>query len=266
MKMKRADNNVNSAVPSKSVSGPGKRRRRTPEEARRLILETAQALIARTGPDGLRLQDIAAAAGISHPLILHHFGSREGLVRALTRQAAAELRDKLVAAMASSDYSIEQQLDRVFDAFRDGLAQRLAWLTTVDPDGRAEETQMIMRDIADSLHARRIATAPPGTEIDRSDTYCLVHLVAAAAFGDALFGARLRCSAGLPPTSETAQRFRLWLAALIRAHTSQSSQAHREQSPSPQPSPRERRGGTPGASEMRHPRGARTRAPRGAGG
>src|SRR6201981_1464702 len=106
IKMKRADNNVNS-VPSKSVTGPSKRRRRTPEEARRLILETAQALIASTGPEGLRLQDIAAAAGISHPLILHHFGSREGLVRALTRQAVAELRDKLVAAMATSEYSIE---------------------------------------------------------------------------------------------------------------------------------------------------------------
>src|SRR5438477_3847873 len=81
--------------------------RRTPEEAKRLILETAEALIARTGPQGLRLQDIAAAAGISHPLILHHFASRAGLVRALTRQAAAELRDRLVATMASPDGSLE---------------------------------------------------------------------------------------------------------------------------------------------------------------
>jgi len=218
MKLKRADNNVNSVLPSKSIAGPGKRRRRTPEEARRLIMETAQALIATTGPEGLRLQDIAAAAGISHPLILHHFGSREGLVRALTRQAAAELRDKLVAAMASSDYSIEQQLDRVFDAYRDGLAQRLAWLTTVDPGGGNEQTEMIMRDIADGLHARRLAAAPPGVAIDRSDTDCLVHLVATAAFGNALFGGHLYRSAGLPPTSETDRRFRLWLAALIRAH------------------------------------------------
>jgi len=80
-----------------------KRLRRTPEEARRLILETAQSLITSTGPEGLRLQDIAAGAGISHSLILHHFGSREGLVRALTRQAIAELRDKLLAAMASGE-------------------------------------------------------------------------------------------------------------------------------------------------------------------
>jgi AcrR family transcriptional regulator len=202
------------------TAGRVKRLRRTPEEARRLILATAQDLIARTGPVGLRLQDIAAAAGISHSLILHHFGSREGLVRALTQQAAAELRDKLVAAMASSEYSVEQLLDRVFDAFHDGLAQRLAWLATVDP-GAAERTQMIIRDIADRLHARRIAAAPPGTVIPRSDTDSLIHLVAATAFGDALFGAQLRRSAGLPATSETDRYFRLWLAALIRAHSTQ---------------------------------------------
>ena len=198
-----------------------KRLRRTPEEARRLILETAQSLIASTGPEGLRLQDIAAGAGISHSLILHHFGSREGLVRALTRQAVAELRDKLVAAMASGESSVEQQLDRVFDAFRDGLAQRLAWLATVDPGGGAEGTQMILRDIADRLHPRRIAAAPPGAVIPRDDTDALIHLVAAAAFGDALFGAQLHRSAGLPATSETDRGFRRWLAALIRAHSTQ---------------------------------------------
>ena len=198
-----------------------KRLRRTPEEARRLILETAQNLIARTGPEGLRLQDIAAGAGISHSLILHHFGSREGLVRALTRQAIAELRDKLVAAMASGESSVELQLDRVFDAFRDGLAQRLAWLATVDPGGGAEGTQMILRDIADRLHPRRIAAAPPGAVIPRDDTDALIHLVATAAFGDALFGAQLHRSAGLPATSETDRSFRRWLAALIRAHSTQ---------------------------------------------
>ena len=204
-----------------AITRRGKRQRRTPEEARRLILEAAQALIVTTGPEGLRLQDIAAAAGISHPLILHHFGSREGLVRALTRQAVAELRDKLVAAMASSEYSVEEQLDRVFNAFRDGLAQRLAWLATVDPGSGTGGNQLIMRDIADTLHARRVARAPPGVAITRDDTDALIHLVATAAFGDALYGAQLRRSAGLPATSETDRSFRLWLAGLIRAHSAQ---------------------------------------------
>jgi AcrR family transcriptional regulator len=196
---------------------PPRRVRRTPEEAKRLILETAEALIARTGPQGLRLQDIAAAAGISHPLILHHFASRAGLIRALTRQAAAELRDRLVAAMAAPDYSLEQQLDRVFDAFRGGLAQRLAWLAAEDPEGGEAGNAMIVRDIVDVLHARRSAAAPDGA-IPRSDTEALIHLVAVAAFGEAMYGEELRRSAGSDEGEETGRRVRAWLAALIREH------------------------------------------------
>jgi AcrR family transcriptional regulator len=226
MTLRYTDNNVDSnSVPPVTPSRT-KRLRRTPEEARRLILETAQALITSAGPEGLRLQDIAAAAGISHLLILHHFGSREGRVRALTRQAVAELREKLLAAMGSSEYSVEQQLDRVFDAFRDGLAQRLVWLATVDPGGGAEGTRLVMLDIADKLHQRRIAALPPGVAVTRDDTDALIHLVATAAFGDALFGAQLHRSAGLAATSETDHGFRLWLESLIRAHSTQGSSEH----------------------------------------
>jgi AcrR family transcriptional regulator len=210
-----------SATPSRA-----RRPRRTPEQARRLILETAQALIASTGPEGLRLQDIAAAAGISHPLILHHFGSRERLVRELTREAVDELREKLLAAMGSSEYSVEQQLGRVFDAFRDGLAQRLVWLVTVDPSGGTEGTRLVVRDIVDKLHQRRIAASTPDAMVTRDDTDALIHLVATAALGDALFGAQLHRSAGLPATSETDHSFRLWLAGLIRAHSARGRSEH----------------------------------------
>jgi AcrR family transcriptional regulator len=194
-----------------------KRVRRTPDEARRLILEAAQAAIARTGPEGLRLHDIAAAAGVSHPLILHHFGSRAGLVRALTREAIIELRDKQVAAMSERDPSIEEQFDRVFEAFRNGLGQRLAWLATVDPDGDQGGSTMIQREFAERLHARRVATARPGTTVALEDSQFLVHLIAIAALGDAIYGAQFRRSAGLAEGPETHSRFRAWLAALIRA-------------------------------------------------
>jgi AcrR family transcriptional regulator len=195
----------------------GKRVRRTPEEARRLILDAAQAAIARTGPEGLRLHDVAAAAGVSHPLILHHFGSRAGLVRALTREATAELRDRLIAAMTGPVYAIEEQLARVFEAFRGGLGQRLAWLATVTDGGEPGAGTMIQREIADHLHARRLALAPPGAEVAREDTEFLVYLVAIAALGDAIYGAQFRRSAGLAEGPETDRRFRAWLAALIRA-------------------------------------------------
>ena len=194
-----------------------KRVRRTPDEARRLILEAAQAAIARTGPEGLRLHDIAAAAGVSHPLILHHFGSRAGLVRALTRSAAVELRDKLIAAMTKPEHSIEAQLEQVYDAFRNGLGQRLAWLATVDSEGDESSSLMIQREIAEHLHARRVAAAPAGAAITLEDSQFVAHLIATAALGDAIYGAQFRRSAGLAEGPETDARFRAWFAALIQA-------------------------------------------------
>jgi AcrR family transcriptional regulator len=200
------------------MTKPAKRVRRTPEEAKRLILETARALIARTGPQGLRLQDIAAEAGISHPLILHHFGSRAGLVRALTREAAAELKDRLVAAMTQPEFSLGEQLDQVFDAYRGGLAQRVAWLAMEDPGGDQSNAAMILQEITDTLHTRRVAGAPAGSEIPRSDTAALVHLVAIAAFGEAMYGVHLRRSAGIDREEDAARQFRRWFAALIGEH------------------------------------------------
>lgn len=196
------------------MTEPARRVRRTPEEAKRLILETAQALLARTGPQGLRLQDIAAEAGISHPLILHHFGSRAGLVRALTREAAAELKDRLVASMTQPEYSLGEQLDQVFDAFRGGLAQRLAWLMVEDPKGGPSDNPLLLREIVDTLHTRRAAAAP-GVTVERSDTEWLIHLVAIAAFGEAMYGAQLRKSAGIDGGEESVRQFRTWFATLI---------------------------------------------------
>jgi TetR/AcrR family transcriptional regulator, repressor for neighboring sulfatase len=207
---------VDSTKSHTPASGAAKRVRRSPEDARRLILDTAQVLVARTGPEGLRLQDIAAAAGISHPLILHHFGSRAGLVRALARRATGELRDRLIAAMSASDYSLEEQIDRVFEALRGGLAQILAWLAATEPDGGESGETMIMREIIDTMHARRMAITAPGATVSREDTEWAAFLVTVAAFGDALYGAPLRRSAGLPDTNDTDRRFRAWLAALLR--------------------------------------------------
>jgi AcrR family transcriptional regulator len=200
------------------MEGRSKRIRRTSEEARRLILDAAREAIARTGPEGLRLHEIAAAAGVSHPLILHHFGNRAGLVRALAREAVAELRDKLLAAMSEPDHSQEEQLDRVFDAFRNGLGQLLAWLATVDPGGDLGGSTMIQREFADRMHARRLAAAPPCAPIVREDSQFVIHLIAIAALGDAIYGPQFRHSAGLPEGPEIDRRFRAWLAALIQAH------------------------------------------------
>jgi AcrR family transcriptional regulator len=194
-----------------------KRIRRTAEDARRQILDAADARLARTGPAGIRLQDVAADVGISHPVILHHFGSREGLIRALTKRAVSEFQDKLLRAIDGGEHT-ESVLGDVFNTMRHGLAQRLAWLVltgaTEEPGGEDTALQQIVR----TVHEHRLVGAPPGTVVDPLDTSLTVYLVAVAAFGDAIFGPQLRRGAGLANGGEGASAFETWFAALISNH------------------------------------------------
>jgi AcrR family transcriptional regulator len=51
-------------------------------DTRRRILAVAAKAIARDGISGMRVEEVAAAAGVSPPLLYYHFGSRTGLVNA----------------------------------------------------------------------------------------------------------------------------------------------------------------------------------------
>ncbi|CRK56559.1 HTH-type transcriptional regulator BetI [Alloactinosynnema sp. L-07] len=50
-------------------------------ERQKSILEAAVRVIARTGVRGLRVEELAAEAGVSTALIYYHFGDRAGLLR-----------------------------------------------------------------------------------------------------------------------------------------------------------------------------------------
>src|ERR687896_772663 len=61
-----------------------------PESSRARILFEARAEFARSGFARARLQDIAGRAGLSHPTLLYHFGSKEGLYAAVIEQAGSD--------------------------------------------------------------------------------------------------------------------------------------------------------------------------------
>src|SRR5271165_2303383 len=94
------------------------RRRRTGEEARSAILDAAERLLVASGPAGIRLQEVAADVGVSHPTVLHHFGSREGLLEAVVARALESLHAGLLAAVQTSppgSDKVEALLERVFE-------------------------------------------------------------------------------------------------------------------------------------------------------
>lgn len=57
-------------------------------ERREAILSAAARVIASSGVRGLRVEEVASAAGVSPPLLYYHFASRQGLIRAALERAS----------------------------------------------------------------------------------------------------------------------------------------------------------------------------------
>ena len=194
---------------------PVKRIRRDPQEARRLILDAAKAGMASAGPAGIRLQDVARIAGVSHPTILHHFGSRENLIHALNRRAVEDLKSVLLDAITASGRSSQDAVPASFAAYRNGLAQRVLWALQAPPQP-GDSGLTVFEEIVQTLHERRVQLAAPGVPVDLFDSRAIVHLTTIAAFGDAIIGPRLRQAGSRE--GQTRRRVEEWLGNLITAY------------------------------------------------
>ena len=192
-----------------------KRVRRTQEDSQAHILDAAEAILARGGgPAALRLADVAHQAGVSHPTILHHFGSREGLVRAINKRGFEKLTGTTMEQMASARAG-DEGLKATFAAYRDGLAQRTIWLMQSKEPPPPERPELFEK-VVDTFHQMRKRFAAPGVEPDLADTRAVLHLTTLAAFGDALIGPRLR-NAGAREGEERAA-FERWYGALLEMY------------------------------------------------
>jgi AcrR family transcriptional regulator len=89
-----------------------KRQRMSPDQRRLQIIEAATRLIGQRGFWGVSVQDIAAACGITDAGLLHHFGTKDGLLIAVL-----ERRDRV------DDQSLAERLgvppEALYEAVRD---------------------------------------------------------------------------------------------------------------------------------------------------
>jgi AcrR family transcriptional regulator len=187
-----------------------RRMRRTPTEARRRILEAAEAALAAGGPEAVRVQRIATDLGITDAAVYHHFGSREGLLDALSRFGARRLREsveQLLAGWNEDDLPIPALVDALVDTFeRRRYAKLILWLADA---GIAADRGSGMFDVVARAFERRIGKA----EEARFVAALLVTMCAA----EPLFGSTSRRSVGLSAGRPTTRRYRAWLAEAIEA-------------------------------------------------
>lgn len=106
--------------------------RRSPEEARKAILDVAAKRLADFGMRGLNIKDIANEAGINHATVLHHFGSAEQMRTALLNLMTERLVNEM-SAILNSQASSETVVEELFGMMsQSGHIKLLAWRAMED--------------------------------------------------------------------------------------------------------------------------------------
>lgn len=194
-----------------------KRVRRSAEEARSLILDAAEKRLKEVGPGGLRLQEIAADVGVSHPTILHHFGSREALVEAVVDRALEGVQRDVLTAFSATTFEAPDAaalLGRITASLKEGGHARLLTWLALEGHVPADPAKMLKAQ-ADVLHARREAEVGPSP---REDTLFLLVLGSLVVLAESTLGPGTWQSAGLADDAGAPARFNAWLVSLMREH------------------------------------------------
>ena len=182
-----------------------RRRRRTAEQARDEILEAAERLLLEDGASALKIARIASAAHMTHPGVLHHFGSVDQLIEALHLRISRRLRDDLLSLLAGGDGGGQELFLQTATRLADPAKGRLlAWVLASGgaPFPPAEEQGLtsIAAALSEGEHPDQVARYK-------------VLLVVLAMLAESMCGPELRGRLGLE--NEDPQRFRGWLLGLL---------------------------------------------------
>jgi AcrR family transcriptional regulator len=125
-------------ISAETASESGKPRKRLKaEERRESILHAANSVFGQHGYEHVRIDDVAAAAGISKALIYEHFRSKQELYVELMNRAAIDLLGRIVAAASASGVEGAARLEAGSKAGFGFVAEQ------------PEAFQMFVRDVTD---------------------------------------------------------------------------------------------------------------------
>lgn len=168
------------------------RRRLSPEESREAALEAARALLVEVGPQAVTLKAVAGRIGRTHANLLHHFGSADGLQKALIESMASRIVGTIKSAVlrAREREDPAEVVDLTFDAFgRNGAGALASWMILSGNEDALDPILTAIHDLVEELAQDNDPAAPI-----REETLQLVLM----ALGDALLGAPMARALGLP--------------------------------------------------------------------
>jgi AcrR family transcriptional regulator len=139
---------------------PPLRRRLTPDDRRQELISAALALFNTHLYEEVSVDDIAAAAGVSRPLVYHYYGGKAGVFISALRQAGEEVVAAIGKAGADSP---DDWLAAGLSAFFDHIQQNPIGLTALLRHGSLAggEDRQVLDEIRDQVLALILAGLRP---------------------------------------------------------------------------------------------------------
>jgi AcrR family transcriptional regulator len=134
------------------TASDGRRRRLAAAERRGELLRVAADLLTTRGVDGLQFAEVAAAAGVTRPLVYRFFPSRRALILAVLEDYADDLTGRFARGALRSSGTLDE-ITRVFvEAVCDTIEDKGAgpW-HLLDSKGPDPEVARLGREIHDRL-------------------------------------------------------------------------------------------------------------------
>jgi AcrR family transcriptional regulator len=128
-------------------------------DRREKILNAASQLLAEKGPAALRPDRIAAAAGVSRPVVYDHFSGRDSLAAALVERYSKKLFARVEEAFSAHADDFEAAVRAALSAYLDCVQEEGAGLRTLlgSVEHGADDTRRRVMSTAVAAWTARIA-------------------------------------------------------------------------------------------------------------
>jgi glutathione-regulated potassium-efflux system ancillary protein KefG len=176
-----------------AASKPDKRS----DQIRADLIAAAAPLLAERPIGEIPVREIAAAAGIAHPLIYRYFGSKAELQRAVVEKAAADMVQVALAAPEGVLGSIETLIDEMYQR-QTSLRVLIQALST--PDGAAEfgrSAPLLELLMAKFREQQQSGNPAPRAPMPTLRPEFAVGAIGALIVGWIIFAPRIRAATGL---------------------------------------------------------------------
>lgn len=182
--------------------------------ARQRILDAAIKLYGEHGFSGVTLKQIAEQAGVSTPLVLHHFESKAGLRTACDQEAAAKVYDsKVMAVEMGEQFSFETML-RQSDQNRSLLHYLTHALLAGGEEVDALMDQLVEDAVAYTAEAVEQGLVKPAIDEHRRAALLLLH-----GFGSMMLHRQMQRLLGAGPLTNPPEEWGPYLTTLFDVYT-----------------------------------------------